>query len=388
MKKTLVALVALLGVGSLMGQTKMDKVSYNGHLYVVSNVNGKTAYLAFDTGSPYTCIDSTYVADSNLQYKNVGHANMGGAGSAREKVRIVINELTYTVAGKQYTSKVSPIIQLKPILGDQADGLLGIDNMGGKVIVIDYVGEQMGLWDSLGDVDGYTSVPIRYENNRIYIPLTVAIGDGKVVEGEGLLDLGSGGSIDLTSSVAEQYGLKSIVPRLCYSFANGGIGGESSGCDFRAESASVGGYTLKNIVVGFSNNSSGALSNREYIGVVGNDFWERFDMMIDLAGQRLYLRPNAKFAEPFASPVHGFHCTDRSRTLGCWLVNCLYEGSNAEKAGLRKGDRITAVNGRSVREISFEEKRDYLDGMQGVSLTVERDGGTVVIAFPFDAPGI
>ena len=388
MKKTLVALVALLGVGSLMGQTKMDKVSYNGHLYVVSNVNGKTAFLAFDTGSPYTCIDSTYVADSNLQYKNVGHANMGGTGSAREKVRIVINELTYTVAGKQYTSKVSPIIQLKPILGDQADGLLGIDNMGGKVIVIDYVGGQMGLWDSLGDVDGYTSVPIRYENNRIYIPLTVAIGDGKVVEGEGLLDLGSGGSIDLTSSVAEQYGLKSIVPRLRYSFANGGIGGESSGCDFRAESASVGGYTLKNIVVGFSNNSSGALSNREYIGVVGNDFWERFDMMIDLAGQRLYLRPNAKFAEPFASPVHGFHCTDRSRTLGCWLVNCLYEGSNAEKAGLRKGDRITAVNGRSVREISFEEKRDYLDGMQGVSLTVERDGSTVVIAFPFDAPGI
>ena len=179
MKKTIVALVALLGVGSLMGQTKMDKVSYNGHLYVVSNVNGKTAYLAFDTGSPYTCIDSTYVADSNLQYKNVGHANMGGTGSAREKVRIVINELTYTVAGKQYTSKVSPIIQLKPILGDQADGLLGIDNMGGKVIVIDYVGGQMGLWDSLGDVDGYTSVPIRYENNRIYIPLTVAIGDGK-----------------------------------------------------------------------------------------------------------------------------------------------------------------------------------------------------------------
>lgn len=386
MKKILFPLLAFVSFSSLMGQPEMEKVVYLSHLYVKSDINGKKALLAFDTGSPYTCVDSTYVADSNLQYTRIGRASMGGAGNAQEKVRIIIGELTYTFADKKYTSRVSPIIQLKPILGDQADGILGIDNMGDKVIAIDYEREQMGLWDQLGDVSGYTSIPIRYENNRIYVPLSVTVGEGEVIEGEGLIDLGSGGSIEFTSMVAQQYNLKGVTPQLPYSYAVGGIGGESSGCYIRVKSASVGDYTLNDIVISFSNNTGGALSDREYICIVGNDFWERFDMMIDLSGRRLYLRPNARFGEPFESPVRGFSYTDRSRTLGCWVVNCLYEGSNAEKAGLRKGDLITALNGRNVKEITLEERKTLFDGMKKVCLTVWRDNGETEIAFPFDEP--
>ncbi len=366
----------------------MEKISYNGHLYVVSNVNGKKAFLAFDTGSPYTCIDSTFVADSNLQYKMVGKATMGGSGNTKEDVLIIVNELTYTFSGRLYTSHVSPIIKLKTILGDQADGILGIDNMDGKVIAIDYDGEQMGFWDSLGDTSGYTSIPIRYENNRIFVPLTITVDEGKVIEGEGLVDLGSGGTIDLTSVTAEQYGLKAIVPQLHYTCVNGGIGGESAGNDFRAPKAYVGGYTLNDIVMGYSENTGGAMASSEFIGIVGNEFWERFDIMIDLAGKRLYLRPNTNYGKPFKSPVQGFYGTDRSRTLGCWMVNCLYEGSNAGKAGLRNGDRITAINGRSVKEIGFEEEKTFFDGMKEVRLTVERGDGTTEISFSFDAPKI
>ena len=385
MRKTLLFLATVFCFSTLTGQ-QMNKILYYGHLYLESRINGRTARLVFDTGSPYTCIDSTFVADSNLQYNRIVEGRMGGAGNNQETVRVILNELTYTVSGLEYVSDISPIIQLKSIVGDYADGILGIDNMGKKVITIDYLDEQMAFEDRLGDTEGYTSIPIRFENNRIYVPLAVSISEGKNIEGEGLMDLGSSGSVELTSLVAQEYALKGIAPQLRFYTAVGGIGGAASGCDFRAKSASVGGFTLNDIVMGFSNNTGGALASKEYIGIVGNDFWERFDMIIDLPGERLFLKPNTKFKDPFDSPVRGFSYTDRSRTLGCWIVNSLYEGSNAEKAGLRNGDRIAAVNGRDVKGISLEERKTFFDGMTEITLTIQRDNGTVEISFPFDKP--
>ena len=385
MKKTLLFLTAVLCFSTLLGQ-RMNKILYFGHLYVESGINGKTARLVFDTGSPYTCIDSIFVADSNLQYSRIVEGRMGGAGNSQETVRVILNELTYTISDQQFVSDISPIIQLKPVVGDYADGILGIDNLDGKVITIDYLNELMAFEDQLGSTEGFTSIPIRYENNRIYVPLMVAVSEGKIIEGEGLMDLGSSSSVELTSLVAQEYALTNITPQIRYSTAVGGIGGASSGSDFRAKSASVGDFTMNDIVMGFSNNTGGALASKEYIGIVGNDFWERFDIIIDLPGKRLFLRPNNKFNDPFESPVRGFSYTDRSRTLGYWIVNCLDEDSNAEKAGLRNGDRIAAVNGRDVKWISLEEQRTFFNGMTEITLTIQRDNGTVEISFPFDEP--
>lgn len=385
MKKTLLFLTAVFCFSTLMGQ-QMNKIIYYSHLYLESKVNGKTARLVFDTGSPYTCIDSIFVAESNLQYSRIVEGRMGGAGNSQETVRVILNELTYTVSDQQFVSDISPIIQLKPIVGDYADGILGIDNLDGKVITIDYLNEQMAFEDQLGSTEGFTSIPIRYDNKRIYVPLMVAISEGEIIEGEGLMDLGSSGSVELTSLVAQEYALTNITPQIRYSTAVGGIGGASSGSDFRAKSASVGDFTMNDIVMGYSNNTGGALASKEYIGIVGNDFWERFDMIIDLPGKHLFLRPNTKFNAPFESPVRGFSYTDRSRTLGYWIVNGLAENSNAEKAGLRNGDCIAAVNGRDVKGISLEERKTFFDGMTEITLTIQRDHETVEISFPFDEP--
>ena len=109
-------------------------------------------------------------------------------------------------------------------------------------------------------------------------------------------------------------------------------------------------------------------------------------LVIDAAHGKLYLRPNAGFAEPFDCPVQGFSATYRTQTLGCWTVNSLYDGSNAQKAGLRGGDRIVAVNGRDVKTYSYQAYRTWSDGLQSVTLTVLRDGQEQEISFDFDAP--
>ncbi len=100
--------------------------------------------------------------------------------------------------------------------------------MDGKVITIDYLNELMAFEDQLGHTEGFTSIPIRYENRRIYVPLTVAISEGIIIEGEGLMDLGSSGTVELTSWVAQKYALTNITPQIRYSTAVGGIGGAAT----------------------------------------------------------------------------------------------------------------------------------------------------------------
>lgn len=388
MKRTIVTIVALLCCGWAMGQQRMENATYFGHIYLQTMIDGHMANLAFDTGSPYLCLDSTYQADSGYAYKNVIDAKMDGAGNNSASVKAIVNEATYTLAGHTYTTKVAPIVSLKPILGDYADGILGLSELGGKVIAIDFARGKIGFWERLGtsDIEGYTSIPIRFEGMRIFVELKVTVSNGKSIEGAGMIDLGSGEAVTLTSAVVESHKLNDITPSIHYSLSNGGIGGESSGCEFRADQVDIGPFSLKEVTMDFSYNTGGALATDNYIGIIGNNIWERFDMIIDLNGEKLYLKPNEKYNKPFEAPTLGFIYTDRSRTLGCWVVNGLFSGSNAEKAGLKQGDRIVAVSDRSVKEMDIVEQRSCFDNMTTIQLTVLRDGKKEVITFTKDEP--
>ena len=69
---------------------------------------------------------------------------------------------------------------------------------------------------------------------------------------------------------------------------------------------------------------------------------------------------------------------DRTDIGDCWIVNGLYQGGIAERAGIEIGDTIIAINGRPVKEITWEEQRNGL-GLKGETrYTVRKaDGKTV-----------
>ena len=386
MKKSLmIFIVAVLCIGQVFGQQGMAKMTYYGHLYLESSINGKPARMIFDTGSPYTCLDSIFVAESGLEFDSIEWVTASGAGDGVVEVPVVLNKLSYTFGEREFINEMTPVMQIKPIVGDFADGIIGMSHLSDKVISIDYVADQMRISDSLGDTAGYTAIPIRYENNHIYVPITLGIADSRWMSGDVMLDLGSGNSV----SIPGWEEVREISPRICYTDINAGVGGGSSGCFFRAKSVTVGPFTFDSVTMDYRNNTVGALSTgSDCLGIAGNAIWERFDMIIDMPGRMLYLKKNAHYGTPVGSPLTGFFPSNRSITLGCWIVNGICTGSNAEKVGLRCGDHIIAVNGRSVREIGFDEMRTFFDGMKSITLTVQRDDGTEEISFDFDKPKI
>ncbi|MDD4058502.1 MAG: PDZ domain-containing protein, partial [Bacteroidales bacterium] len=148
--------------------------------------------------------------------------------------------------------------------------------------------------------------------------------------------------------------------------------GKSSSWQFRAKKSTIASFDMNDLIMEYSTDSGGALSGKSgHIGLIGNKVWERFYVIIDLRNKRLYLKPNSSFNKESNFNTLGFTFTDRSKMLGCWVVNGLFQGSNAEKAGLKGGDRILEVNGKDVKSIS-EVKQEALYEKSGeVKLKVE-----------------
>ena len=168
---------------------------------------------------------------------------------------------------------MAPIIQLKPILGDKADGLFGIQELVGKAIIIDYENEKIGFVNQLSaaDTEGFVPVDIEITSNRIYLPVAVSIDDNITITGKAMMDLGSGGSISLSAAVANRYKLSTIKEKFGVTYEQGGIGGKSSSWQFRAKKSTIASFDINDLVLGYSTDSSGALSGKnDHIGLIGN----------------------------------------------------------------------------------------------------------------------
>ncbi len=122
------------------------------------------------------------------------------------------------------------------------------------------------------------------------------------------------------------------------------------------------------------------------MGLLGNEILERFDLIIDLVNNILYLKPNDKFANEFDFSKLGFSYVDRSKTQGAWVVSGFIVGSNAEKSGLKIDDRIIEINGKPVKEIDFYSHGKYLFEKETLLLKIERNSNHFDIKIEKEKP--
>lgn len=359
-------------------------IVYRSHLYIKGEADSCKGNFVFDTGASNFYYDSTYYAGNSYHYTNFFTAKLPGAGTSVQTVEVINDTVSFRFGNNLYQTKIVPILKLKPILGDFADGILGMEYFYGSVLEINYEHEYMRHFPSIDSVDvaNYTKIKLEKEGNRLYIPLSIQINDSIVMEGNYQLDFGAGGSALITSSAANKYNLlESIEKKIPYYTKYGGVGGESSSYVFRASSLQIGDFIFDDVTMSFSSDKSGALASNKHLGLLGNGIYERFDVIIDFTNNDLYIKPNSNFKDEFKSSRLGFSYVDRNQTLNAWIVIGLYEGCNAEKQGLKIDDKIIAVNGISIHEISYESQKEFFEELSNVTLTIKRDEGIIDIQF-------
>lgn len=338
--------------------------------------------LIYDTGADMLYLDKDYMDLSSfgkLPFRT-GNARMGGAGNnGIQTIPIIIDTIPLKISHTLYKEGITPIINLREILGRHTDGMIGNNAMFDKPLLVNYSDNYLLSLDSLpkGIIESYTKLPAKFNDNRVDIECELKIDSLQTVKGYFRLDLGCGSTIILTNATLNKLDITDKPQAKCY-YSNMGFGGDGSDINFRADSFRFL-DEIYNVVVSASYNTEGSLSDRPHVGIIGNDILCHYDLIIDAQNEALYARRNNNNDNTYQrSSKIQMGYIDRTDITDGWIVSSLYDGGIAQKAGFEINDLILSINGHPVKDISWDQQRKGL-GLNGpTTYKVKKQNGDIV----------
>ena len=201
------------------------------------------------------------------------------------------------------------------------------------------------------------------------IPATLRTADGREIAMKLMMDLGYNDQILIATGGEHQIPLPEA--KLPTSLGFNIQGQETRGFIGRLTGVEIGGYRLNDLIVSYVPEEHSSSTSAE--AMVGLGLLSHFNLVFDYRNQRLFVEPNKYFDRPFEYNMTGF-VTARS-VPGSLVVREVYADSPADKAGLKKGDKLLEINGRPVTDYDFFELLDlYEQKGARLKLSIERDG--------------
>ena len=322
----------------------------------------------FDTASPWFIIDSTFYKNQKMSFGHFSESENIGTGNNPVLITRILDTVEFSIIDNVYFSKFNMIYNLKKILGNNIDGIVGLSNFSNTPFEIDYVAKKIILNPKIDD--SYQEVAIKYDGNYMYLPIELMLKTGTKVKGDFIIDTGSYKTI-LTSEFSDN---KNILNNKKVTYKNnGGVGGLHMGYSLFASDTKVDKFKLIDHQIDVSKDSLGALSkNKNYIGIIGNDMLQNFDIIYHPTQNKIWVKPNKNFGKPSDNLYKSFILMETNDKNKGWSVGSLYEESDAYKKGLRYNDEITEINNKSVRNLNLENFTHKLKPNQKLKLKVKR----------------
>lgn len=385
MKKIIYFVILLTCILSTSAQIpeKAIRFTLDSHVYIQGIVADTIPVsIIYDTGADRLYLDKDYMEQSSfgkLPFRK-GKVRMGGAGNDGPlTVTSILNPIPLKMGDVVYKGNITPIINLREILGRNTDGIIGNNAMFDRPLLVNYTDGYLLPLSSVTSqmLEGYTKLPAHFNDNRIDIECKLQIDSAQSMKGTFRLDLGCGSTLILTNEARKDLDLTGKPQAICY-HSNQGIGGNGTEVIFKATSFRLL-DELQNVVVSASYNTEGALSDRTYLGIIGNKILRHYDIIIDAPNKSLYARRNTDTDNSYQrTSKTQMSYIDRTDITDGWIVRSIYEEGIAHKAGFEIGDIILAINGRPVKKISWEEQRRGLNLSGSTSYEVKKKNGEIV----------
>jgi hypothetical protein len=343
------------------------------HIHAHVMVNGKGPYyFIFDTGGVNIVTPALAKA---LSLKVEGHAEGRGAGEGTMDMSLShVDKLD--VGGAVVNNQLFVAFDLDgmyPANGTHFDGMVGYEVFRRFVTTIDYGNKTITLTDPkfFDPKSAGKAVHIVFNGNA-------AIVDGSYdgVPGKFQIDTGSRSALTLDAPYVAANHFDAKAPRIVEAVDGWGVGGASRARVMRGGALKIGdAAVIDHPVVGMGTDKAGAFADPTLSGNIGGGVLKRFVVTFDYANNTMYLKPTT-------GPVTDLDSYDRA---GTWFnidganykVISVTKGSPADQAGLKEGDTITAIDGKSPATLDLPSLRQHLrDDAPGtvLTLTIQRDG--------------
>ncbi len=311
----------------------------NAHIIFPITLRGEAARALLDNGASVTLLDRGYAEAHDLKS---GRTRKLNGVETSESVRI-------DLAMGSYRGAVSPpILDLAGFAaatGESIELIVGRDVLMTMIVGIDFDAKRLRITPWRQDFpvpSGWVLVPLAsVQANDAPITCEIEIEGRKV---RAFVDLGSSLPLMIRDGpLVQDWFDKGRRWTTAYSgVARGGDVAFGSTRVTRAERVKLGAWEMKDIPVQVYPPDGSPFSR--YEAVIGAALLGCFHLSLDTRGGRLWLAPNSTFANPFRFGLVGAGAIPEGDRLRIVHVSA---NSPAEKAGLKDGDLIVAINDRA-----------------------------------------
>lgn len=339
-------------------------------LVVEASINGSAPMgFVFDTGGHNILTPSAAEA---LGLKAVGESQSGGSGAGTvtqrdtfvESLQIgnaVLRNQHFYVLSLGYSSMEQGA---KPPLA----GILGLEILERFIVRIDYRAGTLTLLPPRSD----TACHGVWETARFTDDMPTVEGALDGIPAVFTIDTGNNSSLQLYDHWARQHGLAERY-RHGFESVSYGAGGASRNWLSYGRSFRMGGFTIPRPMVRTTDDKGGVAMSISEAGNLGTHLLANYTLTFDYARSRVCFE-----YVPGYIPVPVGRAGMRAIKIDpdVFAVTLVNAGSPAALAGLRKDDRIVAVDGRSARELGGGDLTRILVQPPGTRVAVDyvRDG--------------
>jgi hypothetical protein len=210
-------------------------------------------------------------------------------------------------------------------------------------------------------------LPIGVEEHKPYFTTKILLPNEKYAIKKFLIDLGAGHALSIESRPPYAGIRKKVIA------ANLGVGltGPVNGYISRVGELYLGKYKFTGVITSFpdSNVHVNYIVPRD--GSLGMGTLKRFLLVFDYKNQRMYLKPNTRFKEPFEHDMSGMEYYASGKDYEHIIVSRVEPGSAADEAGIEANDQITKVNFKSVSSMTVTEIDNLLKSRENRNILIE-----------------
>jgi hypothetical protein len=335
------------------------EVIANGLVFVRAKVNAHSGWFILDNGSQGFTVDRDFARKISLRSSGTAAASGGGAKAIEAGV---VLDVQISLPGLDLTHRNLVVIELKalePIIGHEVDGIIGSRLFDDFVVIVDYEDRWVSVYlpKTYEPEEAGTVLPVRIDEHGFqYVDATIALPGVEPVAGSFLIDGGANTYAEIYKPFADAQHLPPAAMKLLNE-PGSSTGGTTESREGRADRIGVGPYSIKEPPITFAQDTEGLMAARNYAGLIGAEFLERFTVVFDNSEKRVWLTPNRNYAQPAEYDASGLRIRAEGAGFHRFVVGRIVPESPAAEAGIEPGDVIESIDNSSVEKMTLSEMR-------------------------------
>jgi len=399
----------------------------NNLIFIPITVNGAELTFLLDTGVSETTIFSLENKEMKLSpLEMVKFSGLGGNAS----IQGFKSDHNIGTIGKHFINDSFALFiildqdfNISTHVGIPVNGIIGYHFFKNHPVIIDYASKKITVYQDhelfTKKTKKFSAIPVSIERNKPYVLADVEMTNSKK-SSKLLIDLGNSDAIWLFPALIKNfvYNRPNIDDFLGRGF-NGDIYGKRS----RIHNFYLGDFKFTKPLTAMPDEFSIQHVNLvdERKGSVGGEILRRFSAAFDYPNEKLYLKKNANYDDPFHFNMSGLDFQQDGMqwekdmvnleskkkdngTAGVELINNSLQykfvlkplfsiagvrrDSPGDKAGLKKGDQLITINGRKTSEMTLNKIMEMMKSDEGktINMVISRKNQELRLSFTLEDP--